>query len=222
MRYGPAVERIRTSYDAVAEAYAAALGDELAGKPLDRALLDGFAELCRAGEGPVYDLGCGPGHVTRYLAERGVDARGLDLSPEMVRIAGARNPALAFVVGTMTALDAPDASWGGAVALYSIIHLDPDERPRALREIARVLRPGGWLLVAFHVSSADHPMGSSIHLEMWFDASVDLSTHFLDPDEILGELRAAGLDVRARLDREPWSAAEYPSRRCYALARRPG
>jgi hypothetical protein len=46
-RYGPSTEQTRASYDAVAEAYATAFSDELAGKPLDRALLDGFAELCR-------------------------------------------------------------------------------------------------------------------------------------------------------------------------------
>jgi SAM-dependent methyltransferase len=215
------VDRTRATYDAVAEAYADAFSSELDGKPLDRALLDGFAELCRAG-GPVYDLGCGPGHVTRYLAERGVDARGLDLSPEMVRIARARHPLLAFEIGSMTALDAPGGSWAGAVALYSIIHLTPDERRLAFREISRALRPGGWLLVAFHVSAADHPTGSSVHLDTWFGASVDLTAHFLEPGDILGELRDAGLEVRARLDREPWSPTEYPSRRCYILARRTG
>ena len=210
------------TYDAVAEAYGDAFSDELDGKPLDRALLDGFAEMCRAGGGPVVDLGCGPGHVTRYLAGRGLDASGLDLSPEMVRIARARHPALAFAVGSMTALDAPDGSWGGAVALYSIIHLEPEERRLAFREIARALRPGGWLLLAFHVSAADHPTGSSVHLETWLGASVDLTAYFLEPGDILRELGDAGLEVRARLDREPWSTTEYPSRRCYILARRTG
>lgn len=219
------MDRIRASYDAVADAYADALSDELDGKPLDRALLDAFAELCRSGPaagGPVYDLGCGPGHVTRYLAARGLDARGLDLSPEMVRVARGRHPALEFVVGSMTALEAPSESWVGAAALYSIIHLDRDERRLAFREIARVLRPGGFLLLAFHISSADHPAGSSVHLDTWFGASVDLTGHFLDPAEVLADLGDAGLALHARLDREPWSPTEYPSRRCYALARRPG
>ncbi|HWO19956.1 MAG TPA: methyltransferase domain-containing protein [Kofleriaceae bacterium] len=213
------MSQTRESYDAVAETYADKFEGELEDKHLDRALLDTFAELCR-GAGPVYDLGCGPGHVTRYLAGRGALARGLDLSPEMVRIARARSPGLDFVAGSMTALEAADASWAGAVALYSIIHLDRDERRRAFREIARVLRPGGWLLVAFHVSSAEQPPGSSIHLESWLGASVDLTTYFLDPGEVLEDLREAGLALRARMDREPWSATEYPSRRCYALARR--
>ena len=162
------------------------------------------------------------GWLKHHRSTRGRYGALVDLAPEMVRIARARHPGLDFAAGSMTALDAPDASWGGALALYSIIHMSREDRRRAFGEIARALRPGGWLLVAFHVSSADHPTGSSVHLETWFDASVDLTAYFLDPEEILGELREAGLELRARLDREPWTDAEYPSRRCYALARRAG
>jgi SAM-dependent methyltransferase len=214
------VARVRASYDAVAERYAAAFADELAGKPLERGLLDAFAELCGAVGGPVADVGCGPGHVTRYLADRGARAFGLDLSPGMVAVARARLPGLEFRTGSLAALGAPDGAWAGAVALYSIIHLQPAHRAGAYRELARVIRTGGWLLVAFHTSSADHPTGSAVHLDTWFDAPVDLTGHFLDPDELSAGLRAAGFEIRARLDREPWSAAEYPSRRCYLLARR--
>lgn len=55
------------TYDAVARTYDTELRDELARKPLDRALLDAFVEL--AGSGTIADVGCGPGQVTRYLAE---------------------------------------------------------------------------------------------------------------------------------------------------------
>ena len=75
---------IRESYDSAAEAYARDLATELERKPLDRHLLNRFAEDTR-GRGLVADFGCGPGHVARYLHEQGVAVRGLDLSPEMVR-----------------------------------------------------------------------------------------------------------------------------------------
>jgi SAM-dependent methyltransferase len=212
--------RVRASYDAVAERYAAAFADELAGKPLERGLLDCFVELSAALGGPVADVGCGPGHVTRYLADRGAAAFGLDLSPGMVDVARARYPGLEFRAGSLTALDAPDGAWAGVVALYSIIHLAPAERDTAYGELARVLRAGGWLLLAFHVSSADQPPGSALHLDTWFEAAVDLTGYFLDPDEVSAGLGAAGFRVLARLEREPWSTAEFPSRRCYLLARR--
>jgi hypothetical protein len=53
---------LRRDYDAVAGEYARRIAGELEGKPLDRALLDAFAEQVRP-HGPVADLGCGPGHV---------------------------------------------------------------------------------------------------------------------------------------------------------------
>ena len=63
---------VRAAYDAIARAYHDQLGEELAGKPLDRALLEAFAEL--AGAGMIADVGCGPGHVTRFLAGRSARA----------------------------------------------------------------------------------------------------------------------------------------------------
>jgi hypothetical protein len=64
-------EDVRRSYDEVANEYARRMFDELAGKPVDRQLLDRFADETR-GSGFVADVGCGPGHVARYLHERGI------------------------------------------------------------------------------------------------------------------------------------------------------
>ena len=104
-------DRTRASYDAVAAAYAEALSHELGGKPLDRALLAVFAEQVRdvgRGESRVWDVGCGPGHVTAFLAGLGVQAAGIDLSGEMTGQAAKRHPDLAFSTGSMTALPAGD------------------------------------------------------------------------------------------------------------------
>jgi SAM-dependent methyltransferase len=212
--------RIAATYDAVAERYAAAMVDELAERPIERGLLDALVALTAPLGKPIADLGCGPGHVTRYLAERGARALGVDLSPRMIEAARRRFPELELQVGSMTRLAADDAAWGGAALLYSIIHLTADERARAFAELARVLCAGGHALVSFHVAAAAQPAGSALHLERWFDEDVDLTTYFLDPEEILAAARAAGFTVQARLDRQPLSAHEYPSQRCYLLLRR--
>src|SRR5215471_16934197 len=112
---------VRESYDSAARAYAEQLSSELERKPLDRHLLNRFAEETR-GRGLVADLGCGPGHVSRYLCEQGVAMVGIDLSPEMVRVAKESNPGIEFHVGDMNGLDLPDASLAGAIVFYSIIH----------------------------------------------------------------------------------------------------
>ena len=110
----------RTSYDAVAVGYAERFRDELAAKPLDRAMLASFAELVRdAGAGPVADIGCGTGRVTSHLNGLGLPVSGIDLSPQMVAVARQTYPGLRFEVGSMLALDLPDGTLGGLLAWYS-------------------------------------------------------------------------------------------------------
>lgn len=213
----------RRSYDAVAERYAREIGDELDGKPLDRALLDAFAEL--AADGPVADVGCGPGQVTGRLASRH-DARlaarpfGVDLSPAMCAVAR-RGTGLPFLAADMSALPIRSGALGGVLCLYAVIHLGPAERAAAYAEFARVLRPGAPVLVAFHTSDPDLRAGEEAHLDEWWGHSVDLTFRCLDPAAETAALDRAGLALTARLDREPHPGVEHPSRRTYLLARRP-
>jgi trans-aconitate methyltransferase len=67
----------QASYDLVADEYVRRIFDELRHKPLDRQLLDRFAAGVRDA-GPACDMGCGPGHVARYLHERGLEVCGID------------------------------------------------------------------------------------------------------------------------------------------------
>ena len=141
---------VRTGYDAKAQDYAAFIGNAFIGNPLNHVLVQAFADLVQqAGGGPVADVGCGPGHVTAYLRDRGVDAFGIDLSPEMVALAREANPDLRFDVGDMGVLDVATGSLAGVLANYSIIHTPPDVLPAVLGELSRVLAPGGHLLVSF-------------------------------------------------------------------------
>jgi SAM-dependent methyltransferase len=78
-------DSVRRSYDAVAEKYADGFRDELAGKPLDRALLACLIEQTEQGA-PIADVGCGPGHVSAWLARHGATAVGIDLSAGMVAV----------------------------------------------------------------------------------------------------------------------------------------
>jgi ubiquinone/menaquinone biosynthesis C-methylase UbiE len=212
--------RIAATYDAVAERYAAAMVNELEERPIERGLLDALVALTAPLGKPLADLGCGPGHITRYLADRGANVVGIDLSPQMIEVARRRFPGLALQVGSMTQLAAEAGAWSGAALLYSIIHLTAEERGRAFAELARVVCAGGYVLVSFHVASAAQPAGSALELARWFDTDVDLTTYFLDPAEILGGLRRAGFSLQARLDRQPLSSHEYPSQRAYLLMQR--
>jgi SAM-dependent methyltransferase len=209
---------VQATYDAIARAYHDQLGNELAGKPLDRAILAAFIEL--AGEGTIADVGCGPGHVTRFLAALNARVIGIDISPGMLAVAREHAPALPFAAGSMLQFPAADGALSGIIALYSIIHLTASERARACREFARVVRPGGWFLAAFHVDSPAFAAGQVNHLTTWFGQAVELDGYFLEPDDVVADVQAAGFTVTATTIRAPQPDIEHPSRRCYLLARR--
>ncbi|MFF3707587.1 class I SAM-dependent methyltransferase [Streptomyces phaeochromogenes] len=183
----------RTAYDSMAALYAEHFANGLEDHPLDRAMLIAFADLVRAnGGGPVADLGCGPGHVTGLLHSFGLDASGVDLSPEMIAIARAAHPELRFEVGSMTALDLADDSLGGVLARYSIIHTPPEQLPQVFAEFHRVLAPGGHLLLAFQAHDDPSELAES------FDHKVALAYHW-SPDRVSDLLSRTGFTETARL-----------------------
>jgi SAM-dependent methyltransferase len=196
---------------------------ELAHKPLDRALLTAFAEEVLAAFGAaasICDAGCGPGHVGAFLADRGVAVTGIDLSPAMVERARSLHPTLRFEVGTMTALEAGDASWQGLIAFYSLIHLTSDDELRvALREFHRTLVEAGFLLVAVHLGEHGD---ATVHADDMLGVSVDMEFRFFGAEQIAAEIAAAGFTVVAQLVRAPYPEVEVQTSRAYVLARRTG
>jgi SAM-dependent methyltransferase len=204
---------VRGSYNRVAAAYAEHIGDELLHKPLDRALLACLVEMV-GDHGPIADIGCGPGHVTAYLAELGADAFGIDLADEMVALSGRAHPAIGYRQGSMLALDLPDGALGGILAFYAIIHLTPEELPRGLAEFYRVLRPGGVALFAFHTGDERR------RIEDFFGETVSLDFWFYTPAFVTEALQTAGFTVCATIERAPYAGYEVETRRCYLLARR--
>lgn len=205
---------VAASYDAVAREYDRRIYGELRHKPFDRTVLERFAKAVRVG-GTVADVGCGPGHVGRHVSDQGVRVCGVDLSEEMLAIARTRNPAIEFFRADMRAIPRPDASWAGIVAFYSIIHIPREEIVSVLRELARVLEPGGLLLLAFHIGD------EAVHLEEWWEQRVSVDFFFFQPEEMKGWLAQAGLEVIEVLERDPYAEdVEHQSRRCLITARK--
>ena len=189
----------RTSYDADASGYAEEVRGLLDGSPYLRSSLALFAELVRdAGGGPVADVGCGPGYVTRHLRDLGVDAFGIDLSPEMIAIARRDYPDLRFEVGTMTDLDLADGSVTGVLAFWSVIHVPDHSVPDVFGQFRRVLRPGGPLLVGFHVG--DEPRHTS---EGYSGRAINVDSYRRRPDQVARWLREAGFTIEAELVMRP-------------------
>lgn len=194
---------IQESYDTVAADYAELVKSPAELDPLSRAMLAAFAEVVRvADRGPVADLGCGPGKVTAHLADLGVPAFGIDLSPKMIELARQAYPSLSFEVGSMTSLAIQDNDLGGIY--YSTHHTPPELLPRVFAEFHRTLAPGGHLMMAGHV-------GDDVRLrptQAYGGHPVSFESHLLPADRIVALLDQAGLALTARLLEEPAEGAK--------------
>ena len=140
---------------------------------------------------------------------------GIDLSPRMIDWARKRSPAIEFRVGDMRALELPDGALVGLVAFYALIHIDERDMAATLRELRRVLAPGGLLLIAFHVGE------ETVHRDELWGQPVSLDFRFLMPSLMVASLVEAGFVVLELVEREPYPEVEHPSRRGYLLARSP-
>lgn len=212
------ISRVRASYDILAADFAEWVRDELAAKPLDRAVLNGFAELVSPhNDRPVADIGCGSGRVTGYVHRLGLPVFGIDLSPELLAVAREAQPDLRFDEGTMTALELEDGTLSGVLAWYSIIHVPDEELPEVFREFHRVLAPGGYLQLAFQIGH------EPVHRTELGGHDVSLDFHRRHPDQIVELLRQTGLVERARLVRQPDHEGKYAEETSqgFVLARKP-
>jgi ubiquinone/menaquinone biosynthesis C-methylase UbiE len=190
------LESTREGYDLTADVYAERFHNHLQDRPLDRAMLTGFAGLVERG-GVVADVGCGTGATSRLLADLDLDVLGIDLSPNMIAEARRLNPDLRFQVGSMTELAFDDGQLHAICAWYSVIHIPDELLPAVFAEFHRVLRPGGWVLMAFQVGEQPR------EFKQMFGEQVSLTFYRRQPDTVALLLDDAGLRPYAGLVREP-------------------
>ncbi|WP_331445145.1 class I SAM-dependent DNA methyltransferase [Streptomyces xanthochromogenes] len=205
----------RASYDTVAVSYAERVRDLLNETPYERSALTLFAELVRAaGGGQVADVGCGSGRIAAHLRGLGVDAFGIDLSPGMIETARSEYPGLRFEVGSMTELDVAEASLAGLVAWYSLIHIPDHAIGPVLAHFHRAVRPGGLVLLAFHVGD-----GSRLKTRGYGGQPMNVHVHRRQPAQVAAWLDEAGFTVEAQTT---LSSAESPLGAIVSARRRPG
>jgi SAM-dependent methyltransferase len=161
----------------------------------------------------VWEVGCGPAaQVARYLADRGVEMVGTDISPGGIAYAAKAQPDLEFRVADLRDLPAAGGSLRGIVAFYSLIHLPRAELAAAFRELRRVLVPGGEVLVGMH--SGEGEIGASEFL----GHTVEFRATLVGLDELAGWAESAGFEIVERHARPPYDD-EHPTERLYLWAR---
>jgi SAM-dependent methyltransferase len=171
-------------------------------------------EVASRADGVVCDMGCGPGHVAAYLAARGADVIGVDLSSAMIAVARRHNPGLRFEQGNMLDLvDVDGGAWGAVVALYSVIHIERSHVPAALAEFHRVLAPGGLLVIAVHGGTGE------IRHDSFMDHAVPFTGTFFELYELRTMTEAAGFVIERAVERPPYPQ-EAQTPRLYIVATR--
>jgi SAM-dependent methyltransferase len=151
--------------------------------------------------GPLLDAGCGPGLWTSFLHEGGRDVRGVDVSTAFVAAARAAYPGIRFEVASFRRLPVPSASLGGVLSWYSLIHTPPDDVPEVLAELARVMAPGGSLLLGFFDGAPREPFAHAV-----------APAYFWSPEALGALLADAGFAVSAseRRGRAPGEVSARP------------
>lgn len=202
---------VLATYGEVAGDYADALVDELGTLPFERWLL---SEVASQADGPVVEVGCGPGHVTAFLAAQGADASGLDVSPAMVDQARQRFPEGSYDVGDLRQLMRPvnATGWSAVLAWYSLIHTAPSELAEVVAGLARPLAAGGRLVLATQTG------GGTRRVTEWFGHEVGLTFFRHDRDAVLAAVRAAGLTDVRWFHRGPIASQGETTERLYVLA----
>jgi SAM-dependent methyltransferase len=184
-------DELRAAHDVLAEFYVDRLAGATEDMPIERAVLRLFCELTvAAGLGvTVGDVGCGTGRLAPYLEAKGLLPLGVDLSPEMVRVARRDYPDFSFDVADLRDLPFADASLAGVVCWYSLLFLTPSDRAIAFGELARVVKPGGYLVTAF--KAGDGTLRRSGHST---GLGVEFDSYWLSPDEMERRVTEAGFE----------------------------
>ncbi len=193
------LDDVRASYDRVADNYVEMNLGDIRLHPWLRAAMDGFA-ACVRNRGPVLDVGCGPGHVTAYLAELGLEVSGVDLSPRMIAHARRLHPDQRFEVASATDLKLEPSSLGGILGWWSLFNLPRTVLPSVLESFGRALEPGGHVIVATHMGDGDIE-----RTEAYGGVPVSWTTHLWQPEHLSALLAAADLEPVAELRLPPGS-----------------
>jgi ubiquinone/menaquinone biosynthesis C-methylase UbiE len=202
-------DKIIKCYNTTAAGYATDRIDELSKKHLDRLLLKEFARANKH-KGLCVDFGCGPGHATKFLHDHGLkNIIGVDLSSEMIENAQRLFPEIRFETGDLLDLSFELDYFGSATAFYAIVHFNYDQIGKAFSEIYRVLKKGGQFLFSYHVGD------EIVHFDKAHDKNIDIDLYYFQTDKILELIDAAGFRIIDTIERRPYEAVEYATRRAY-------
>lgn len=184
-------DAVRRGYDRLAEAYAAQRSADGRGMEILESFL-GDVDPSR-----VLDAGCGQGEPVLSMLETEAEAIGLDVSRGQLRLAADATPDAGLLQGEMTALPFEDGAFDAVVSYWSLIHVPMADHRAVFAEFARVLGPGGHVLLC---EGTDEWAGENPD---WLDTGVEMQWDIAGADATREQLRSAGFRVV-----ETWGVGE--------------
>jgi len=150
---------------------------------------DQFLQILPSPGRLTVDIGCGEGRLARHLRHLGYEVVGIDASPSLVAAARATDPSTKLLLADAAALPLADGCADQAIAFMSL--QDIDAMPTAVREVARILRPGGRFCLAIV-----HPLNSAGRFETTAaDAPFIIRGDYLGPFEYSDVVERGGLTM---------------------------
>jgi len=157
---------------------------------IELALVTGLASP-RPGERAL-DAGCGTGVYVAWLAAQGLAVTGLDADPRMLAVARARVPEASLVEGDVTRLPFPDGEFDLTIAVTVLCFLTDPDRERAARELVRVTRPGGRVVVGELARAS--LWAAQRRVKAWLGSATWRATRFTTARELEQLFRQAGAE----------------------------
>ena len=194
------VTTARAVYDMAAPRYVQFVGTEISPAtegPMDNRCSWPSSSWSRGKPLPGCRCRVGPGRAAAFMAERGLDVVGVDVSQAMLAVARSAHPLIRFEAGQLDALPFETGVLAGAVCWYSIIYTPLGRLAEAFGELARVLMPGGYLLLAFQAE--DEP----VHRADALGTHLPLTSYRHSVQEVVGCLEDTGFKIYATVLRAP-------------------
>lgn len=185
---GSPADLVRTGYNTLSHYYR---GDDDTPDGYNHWLTDLARRLPEHGQ--ILDMGCGCGiPAARHLTAAGHEVTGVDISDVQIQRARQLVPSATFIRADATEIDFPPESFDAVICLYALIHMPLDRQPRLLRDSARWLRPGGWLLA---ITGHDAWTGTR---ENWLGGRTTMWWSYADAATYRSWIRQAGLEITSQ------------------------
>lgn len=144
--------------------------------------------------GSVLDVGCGSGVKSAYMLQRGFNVTGIDISENLIAIAKRESPQGDFRILSMTELDSMEKAFDGVFAQASLLHIPKNQAADVVKQMARRVRPGGYLYIAVKGLREGNP-DEEIKKEDDYGYEYERFFSYYRPEELAKYIEGAGLSV---------------------------